>query len=367
MNNKKIAFFITSLDSGGIENYLLRFLNHYQEEIDAIVYCKSGKLGVLEKEYLAVGATLIPHSLGFFNLFDYMWLYKDLKDKGIDAVCDFTGNYAALPLLTAKIARINKRLAFFRGSTRHFKETSLRLFYDKLMNKILYLNATQILSNSKAALDFFFPVKVSQNKNFFKVIYNGIEALKFLSTKEDLRKELNIPKEAFVVGHVGRVAQAKNHETILDVAIELTKNEKDIYFLSCGSQTIEKFSSIVNLNRLDKKIKLLGQRRDIIKVLNTLNCFYFPSHTEGQPNALLEAMLVGVPFVASNIPPIKEITPAMYQEFLTPPRDKSAAILKIRSIKEMNYEELKIFKELSFQIKEQFKAEKMFKKFYNTL
>lgn len=365
MNKKKIAFFVTSLDSGGIENYLLRFLKHYEGDINAIVYCKAGRLGILEQEFRNIGAILNPFPLGYFNLLNYINLYRDLIEKRVDAVCDFTGNYAALPLLTAKFAGINKRVAFFRGATRHFKETPLRLLYDGLMNKVLYFSATKILSNSQAALDYFYPKKIKETPNFFEVIYNGVDVSKFLSTKDDLREELSIPKHAFVVGHIGRVAPAKNHKTIVEVAIMLTKENPDIYFVLCGANTRKEFGQLIEEKKLNDQIKLLGVRRDIINVLNTLNCFYFPSITEGQPNALIEAMVVGIPFVASDIDPIKETVPAKFYNFLIPAKDKFVAINKIKSIKTMDISALSEFIVLAEKMAEQYSAGKLFKKFYN--
>ena len=57
-------------------------------------------------------------------------------------------------------------------------------------------------------------------------------------------------------------------------------------------------------------------RKDIPRVLKSLDCFIFPSLTEGQPNALIEAMISGVPFIASDIPPIKECVPEKYHYLL---------------------------------------------------
>src|SRR5690606_19315167 len=151
-----------------------------------------------------------------------------------NTVCDFTGNFAGLVLFTAKLANVNKRVSFYRGSTNHFKESKLRLLYNHFVKKMTFHFGTDILSNSKAAFDFFFP-NHWQNDRRFKVIYNGINPELFLSERENLRKEFNIPENAFVVGHTGRFNNAKNHKTILKVAIELSERFSDIYFLLCGN------------------------------------------------------------------------------------------------------------------------------------
>jgi hypothetical protein len=54
MEKINIVFFIHSLDSGGIENYLLRFLQYKHASFNQVyVYCKSGHAGQLESDYLA--------------------------------------------------------------------------------------------------------------------------------------------------------------------------------------------------------------------------------------------------------------------------------------------------------------------------
>ena len=64
---KKTCFFITSLESGGTEKYLLRFLEHYKDEINATLICKSGKLGVLERNFRNTNSRIIPIKTGYLN------------------------------------------------------------------------------------------------------------------------------------------------------------------------------------------------------------------------------------------------------------------------------------------------------------
>lgn len=329
----KQLFLVTSLNSGGLENYLLRFLTHYKEDFNAFVICKSGERGKdLVNDFEHLGVTIVSLRLGYFNLFGYLKLYKFLKKEEFKSICDFTGNFAALPLLIAKLTDIKKRVAFYRGSTNHFKEDFLRLAYNKTLNRLIPLVSTSILANSKAALNFFFKKKWNDNPKY-EVIYNGIDASKFLATNENLRVELNIPSGAFVVGHVGRYNEAKNHKTIIEVAVQLCKLDSNSFFIFCGKDTDIRLKERVTLEGLEKQIKLLGLRNDVVKVLNTLDCFYFPSLSEGQPNALIEALIAGLPFVASNIEPHKETIPKSHQNQLIDPLNIVEAKNKILEIK----------------------------------
>lgn len=339
---KKIVFFVTSLDSGGLENYLLRFLTYKAQSFEQIiVFCKGGKAGQLEEKYKSIPSLIInTKNISFFNPKDYIYVYQFLKKHNVNSVCDFTGNFAGLILLTAKLAKVNKRISFYRGSTNHFSESKLRLLYDKFVKKLTYRCATNILSNSIAAFEFFF-TDIWKKDSRFEVIYNGINSELFVKEKHNLRKELHIPNDAFVVGHTGRYNEAKNHKTIIKVAFELCEKHKDIYFLLCGNDVKDNLEEVIKQKQLQNRIITLNNRTDIPKVLKTLDCYYFPSLTEGQPNALIEAMVMNLPVVTSNIAPIKESVPDFFQGELVSPESVKQAIDKILQVyTSRNYQQL---------------------------
>jgi len=332
-HKKNIAFILAGLNAGGTENYLLRFLKYYSEEIEATVYCKSGKLGELQEEYVALGVKLIPMHVGFYNILEFLRLRKEFRSHHYDSVCDLTGSFAAIPLLLAKTAGIKKRVAFFRNSQEKFQKSFLKSSYNNFITIILPRVATKVLSNSQSALNHFYGE--SWKKDYkFEVVYNGIDSQNFTTEEENIRKELNLPEDAFVVGHVGRFNDQKNHKTAIEVAIELCVEYKDIYFIFCGKNVDMAYEDKIKEIGLSDKIKLLGVRRDIGKLLKSMDCFYFPSTIEGQPNALIEALICGLPFVASDIEPIKETIPKQFYKQLVPPTDIQEAkrkILELRS------------------------------------
>ena len=326
----KTLFLITSLEQGGIETYLLRYLEYFQEH-EAIVICKSGGLGELYPQYTQM-VRVIPMYFSYFGGVRYYRYYKLLKREQVDTVCDFTGNFAGLPLLVAWFARVKKRIVFYRGSTNHFRETRIRLLYNACMRKLVSVFATKILSNSVAALDFFFP-KRDRTSDRFDVIYNGMDMKKLSKLeKKRLRQEFGLPSDAFVVGHTGRCNEAKNHDTILKVASELCHKYKDIHFVLVGKGVKEKYEMMVQQMGLNKQIHLLGYRDDVLRILPLFDLYYFPPLTEGQPNALIEAMATGLPFVASDIAPIKESVPPAIRSLLLPPCDSERAVKVIERI-----------------------------------
>jgi len=303
----RAVFFVARLDSGGLENYLLRFLTEYHDRFETVfIWCKSGESGQLDKSFLAFGnVNLVKSKLGYLDLRSYECLISFLSVQNINTVCDFTGNFSGRVLAAANRARVAKRVSAYRGSSDHFRDDPFRRLYNRWVRMLTLKHSTNIIANSKAALRFFFPGQWRKDSRF-SVIYNGVNPSHFIQETNNLREEFGIPRNAFVVGHTGRFNEAKNHSTIFAVAQRLVEKYADIYFILCGNGVKDKSDELLRKNGLQDRVLVFENRNDIPAFLNTMDCYFFPSVTEGQPNALIEAMIMGLPFVASDIPPVRE-------------------------------------------------------------
>jgi glycosyltransferase involved in cell wall biosynthesis len=253
-----------------------------------------------------------------------------LKTGHYSAVCDFSGDFAGITLFLAKKVGIEKRVASYRGWAPLYRQDPLRVAYASFMRWLVRVYATDILSNSKACFERFYP-EFWENDDRFAVVYNGIPIDPFAHPFDapGLRKELGLPSDKVIVGHVGRYDKAKNHRTILEVAKRLQDMRRnDIVFLLVGNGVPEGVSPIVDKWGL-RNVICSSVRVDIPNVLRVINAFFFPSVTEGQPNALLEAMFGSLPFVASNIPSIKECVHHDANDWLVDPLDVEGACQKI--------------------------------------
>lgn len=323
---KNICFFVTSLEPGGIETYLLRFLQYSMGKFNAVIVCKSGKTGALLPDYQKTGATIIPLKVGYVDPTKWVRISGIFKQYNIDTVCDFTGNFAGLTLMLAAKAGIQKRIAFYRHSSNHFKNTGFRSFYNKKVLQLVDKHATRILSNSASALSFFFADRKTDPR--FEVIRNGISETFYKAdlSKQDARLKFGLSQDAYIVGHTGRYNEAKNHKTIITVGKQLIDTIPNVHFVFAGRHTDnDEVKKLVKDAGLQQHFTLLGYQKEINQLLRAFDLFYFPSLTEGQPNSLLEALMVGVPVVASNIEPIVESLPATIHNQLVPAKDIEAA------------------------------------------
>lgn len=328
MGGFKIAFVVVSLESGGTENYLLRFLKYLTKQepnTEVTIICKGGKTGSLLEEFQKLDVKIEVFKLGYLNVKNIKYFKRILSDD-YQVVCDLTGNFAGITTALSKSNGVPKRIAFYRASSNHFKPSIFNLLYNKIMNLLVRRYSTDILSNSTAAFDFFHR-SIYQNNDRFKVIKNGVNAELFLKNlnQTELRIKYNLPIDGFLIGHVGRFAPAKNFKTIFKVIQSLKNrkiNGKKIYFVFCGRETDSKIfkEKLVN-HEIEDYCFCLGQKSKVNEVLRCYDLFYFPSVTEGQPNALIEALISGLPFVASDIEAIKESLPKKAHKCLVNPLD----------------------------------------------
>lgn len=135
------------------------------------------------------------------------------------------------------------------------------------------------------------------------VINNGIDFSKFSNvlTKEKSRKKLKIPKDAFVVGHLGRFIQEKNHVFLLKIFARLVEKKSNSLLLLIGSgPLLDSIKSKINELRIENNVLILSNRTDVPDLLNAMDVFAFPSIYEGLGIALIEAQKMGLPCVVSD-------------------------------------------------------------------
>ncbi len=361
-----ICIILPGLHAGGVENYVLRFLQYVREGDSVTVFVRSRHKGDLYELYRRTDASIHFQPIGHLNPFDWYKTYKFFVQQRFDAVCDVGGNFAGPTMLLAHLAGVPNRIAFFRRSSNAFKETTLRLAYNRWVNQLVKAHSTRILSNSQHALDFFFP-KIKDDHRF-GIIPNGVDysAYQLDIDKPAARSTFELPTDRFIVGHIGRYDWSKNHETIFKVARMLKTSNCMVNFVFAGKGTdSEAFQERLKSHGIQDICVGLGLQDNLPMLYKAMDLFYFPSITEGQPNALIEAMMAGLPVLTSNIPPIQEMMPSEMKGLLLDPMNAGNASAEIvRCIEDPAYAEKFV---VSADFLEQFDAERNFKRFREEL
>lgn len=131
----------------------------------------------------------------------------------------------------------------------------------------------------------------------------GIDRGKFangITDAEQKRTELGMKSTDILMLSVGELSVRKNHELVIRALKEL--GNPQVKYLICGEGELKKYLTdlIYNLG-LQGQVQLLGYRMDVLELYQSSDLFIFPSHQEGLPVALMEAIASQLPVVCSRI------------------------------------------------------------------
>jgi glycosyltransferase involved in cell wall biosynthesis len=142
-----------------------------------------------------------------------------------------------------------------------------------------------------------------------------------------VRRELGLPSESRLIVSVGRLHKQKAHADLCVAAASLVRRHAELYVLVAGEGPERpELESLTNELELRGRFLLLGLRHDVPDLLLAADVFAFPSHFEGMPFALIEAMAAGLPVVTAAFPGVDEIIDHSRDGMITPIGDIPALI-----------------------------------------
>lgn len=144
--------------------------------------------------------------------------------------------------------------------------------------------------------------KLKKNGRVTQIHGVGVDKKKFAPNhqiNQEKRKELGIPENAFHIVTAAEVNKNKNQKVMIE-AISKIKNP-DIYYSICGKGPNEEYlKGFIEECGLQKQVNMLGYRTDMEEILQTADCFAFPSKREGLGVAAIEALLCQVPLIVAD-------------------------------------------------------------------
>lgn len=210
--------------------------------------------------------------------------------------------YRQLPLVFTHHTRYEEYTHYVPGSAhilrRFIIEASIR--YSNLADLVL------APSESIAAL-----LQERGVKSTIETVPTGVNLDQF--AKGDgagFRIRHNIPTDAFVVGHLGRLAPEKNIAFLAEAVIAFLKGKSDAHFLVIGVGPLENMlREAFERESTATRLHLAGvlKQPDLSDALHAMDLFAFSSKSETQGMVLTEAMAAGVPVVALDAPGAREV------------------------------------------------------------
>ena len=309
MDKKKITFIITALGIGGAEMMLLRLLKTLdQDKYDiSLITLKSG--GALEKEFMGLGFPLISAEMNSIagTLMGFSKLMSHLDKIQPNIVFCWMYHANLIGGLAAKRCHVRKIYWNIRNSgLRQIWKAPLTGLVIKLGAFFSGLIPDLIIVNSDQARDNH--IRMGYEEKKMRVIHNGIDTSVFQPDPEArriIRKELNMQPSAKLAGMIARFHPQKDHKTFMEAA-NLIKNQiPEVQFVLCGNRienTNKELASWITKFGLEGNVSLLGERRDIPRLMSAMDLFLLSSaYGESFPNVLAEAMSCGVPCAATDV------------------------------------------------------------------
>ena len=141
-----------------------------------------------------------------------------------------------------------------------------------------------------------------------------------------VRRALGLADDAEVLVAVGRQEYQKGHRHLIDAFPAVIEARPRARLLVVGREghASRDLDTRVAALGLEKEVTILGHREDVTDVVAACDLFVFPSVYEGLGGALIEAIGLGLPVVASDIPAIREVVRHGENADLVPPADSEA-------------------------------------------
>jgi glycosyltransferase involved in cell wall biosynthesis len=146
-----------------------------------------------------------------------------------------------------------------------------------------------------------------------EVVYNGVDLTPFIEAagaagRERARRELGLGPDALVISMVARLDALKDHATAIRALGRVAGGHPDAYLVLIGEGP-ERDPIVEEVRRrgLDGRVRLLGLRTDVARLLPAADLALLTSVSEGIPLTLIEAMAAGLPVVATRVGGVGEV------------------------------------------------------------
>ena len=337
----RILHVVGGMNRGGVETWLMHVLRNIDRDrfqMDFLVHTE--KPCPYDDEARVLGSKIIPCLSP-----SKPWLYgrnfkRILREYGpYDIVHSHVHHFSGYVLYLAKQAGVPIRIAHSHNDTSAIDAKAG-------LHRRLYLTLTQWLIDRYATLGLAASYKVAtvlfnrawKTDSRWQILYCGFDMTPFRELVDSvaIRAEFGIPADAFVVGHVGRFEEEKNHQFLIDIVAEIAQREPKMHLLLIGDGSLRsEIQQKVIQNGLANRVTFAGLRADIPQLmLGAIDLFLLPSIYEGLGLVLIEAQAAGLPCVFSDVVPeeANAVKPLVRQVSLSKPAsDWAEAVISARS------------------------------------
>ncbi len=312
----KIVYLIDTLETGGAEKSLIDIAINNKEVTSYFITIYRGNIlaKVLESNNITVYKLNSDFKYGFDKVVQLLLPIIDKIQPDLIHSTLFKSDIIARKLKRfRKIPLISSFVNNSYVGERYKKLTftgKIKLYGFQFMDRITARRVDHFISNSET-------IKISNAKALaldldkIRVIFRGRNPETFTTVATSLvcklRDEFQIPKNHTILFNVSRLIDRKGQLDLLQAFSKLIALHPDVVLLIAGEGSYRKvLEAYIETFNLANKVRLLGNREDVPVLLSLADVFLFPSHYEGLPGALIEAMFSRKRIICSDISENKE-------------------------------------------------------------
>ncbi|MFR5057620.1 glycosyltransferase family 1 protein [Faecalimonas umbilicata] len=290
----RVLHIFHNMGNGGIEHFVMDFYRHIDRNKVQFDFLTSvDEKGYFDDEIQKLGGKLYrAYPLKKNPIKNYLDIMRIVKENKYNIVHRHTGS--AFGYYDLRAAR--------RGDAKHLILHSHNPQVGKpilhfISEKLLKIDCIPVAC-SKEAGEFLFGKKTK-----VKIINNAIDCDKYeynADVRKQVREELGVV-DSFIVGHIGRFEEQKNHKKLLDIFSEILKIKPNSKLICVGSGKLmeERKIQAKELGILDR-ILFLGNRDDVERIMQAFDVFVFPSLYEGFSITQIEIQVNGLTVFTSE-------------------------------------------------------------------
>ena len=298
---KRLLCIVSAMNTGGAETFLMKMYRSLDREKYQMDFCVNSDENFYEQEILKLGGKIYKIPAKSQNVRRWHHELKQVvRENGyqyVIRVCEHS--LAVLDLLVAREGGA-KQLIMRSSNTGSGGKISTAVH--RCFRFLPRTVPTVKLAPSTEAAEYTFGKGCVERGEVF-LLHNAIDTNVYCFdevARERLRKEMGL-EDKFVVGHVGRFNQQKNHAFLVDVFQELHHRNPQARLVLVGRGELEEaVRQKVCALGLEEYVTFTGVRQDIPQLLSAFDVFLFPSLYEGMPNTVIEAQATGLPCIISD-------------------------------------------------------------------
>lgn len=288
-----VLFYSEKWTSGGIESFIMNIYRNLDgEKIRADILTSQDQTDIYDEEIMKLGGKKSVTLDKEFNspiirtIKNFTKFKQKIKDKNYDIVhLHICHGVAMVYAYLAKKAGVKHIILHSHNTNIGNKHKTIKTIGHTICKYIFEKYADEYWACSDLAADWLFTKKtLKQGK--VKIINNAIDAEKFafnIQEREKFREELKI-NDKFVIGHIGRFSEQKNHNYLIDIFNEINKIDKESVLLLVGDGELkQEIINKVNELNISDNVIFYGLTKEVPKVLWAMDVFVLPSLFEGKP------------------------------------------------------------------------------------